>query len=94
MQLVYDRCCPVVIVLRRCQRISDVMTALYIIPSLLWLVLIHVELRNCHVLGTTIVGLLRSEIFGKTKDFRQFDKYFFGIIYYINQLCTCLVKSF
>ena len=27
-----------------------------------------------------IVLLLRSEIFGKRKDFRQFDKYFFGII--------------
>ena len=41
-----------------------------------------------------IEWILRSEIFGKRKDFRQFDKYFFGIIYYINLLCTCVVKSF
>ena len=32
--------------------------ALYIIPLLLWLVLIHAELRNCPVLGTNTFGLL------------------------------------
>ena len=46
------------------------------------------------MIGGKIKLLLRSEIFGKRKDFRQFDKYFFGIIYYINLLCMCVVKSF
>ncbi len=50
--------------------------------------------RELPVIGGKIVLLLRSEIFGKRKDFRQFDKYFFGIIYYIKLLCTCVVKSF
>ena len=40
-----------VLVLRRCLRILSVRTALCIIPSLLWLVLIHVELGNCPVPG-------------------------------------------
>ena len=40
-----------VLVLRRCLRIISVMTALYLISSLLWLVLIPVELRNCPLLG-------------------------------------------
>ena len=31
---------------------------LYLIPLLLWLVLIHVELRNCPVPGTKTFGLL------------------------------------
>ncbi len=44
--------------------------------------------------GGKIEWILRSEIFGKRKDCRQFDKYCFGIIYYINLLCTCVVKSF
>ena len=35
--------------LRRCLRILSVRSALYVISSLFWLVLIHVELRNCHV---------------------------------------------
>ena len=35
-----------VLVLRHCQQILFVKTTLYLIPSLLWLVLIHVELRN------------------------------------------------
>ena len=39
-----------VLVLRRCLQILSVRTALYLISSLLWLVLIHVELRNCPVL--------------------------------------------
>ena len=39
-----------VLVLRRCLRILSVMTVLYIIPSLLWLVIIHIELINCPVL--------------------------------------------
>ena len=46
-----------VLVLRRCLRILSVRIALYLIPLLLWLVLIHVELRNCPVPGTTF-GLL------------------------------------
>ena len=41
-----------VLVLRRCLRIISGMTALYVIPSLLWLVLIQVELGNCPVPGT------------------------------------------
>ena len=32
--------------------------ALYLISLLLWLVLIHVELRNCPVPGTKTFGLL------------------------------------
>ena len=47
-----------VLVLRHCQHILSVKTTLYLIPSLLWLVLIHVELRNCPIPGTTTVGLL------------------------------------
>ena len=47
-----------VLVLRRCLRILYVRTALYIISSLLWLVLIYVELRNCPVLDTKTFGLL------------------------------------
>ena len=43
-----------VLVLRRCLRILSVRTALCLIPSLLWLVLIHAELRNCPVPGTII----------------------------------------
>ena len=53
----YDRS-PMVLVLRHCLRIMSVRTTLYLISSLLWLVLIHVELRNCLVLGTTTFGLL------------------------------------
>ena len=47
-----------VLVLRHCQQILSVKTTLYLIPALLWLVLTHVELRNCPVLGTETVGLL------------------------------------
>ena len=36
----------------------------------------------------------RSEIIGKREDFRRLDEYCFSIIYYINLLCTCVVKSF
>ena len=43
----HDRCCPMIIVLRRCQRILFVRTTLYIIPSLLWLIIIHVEKLSC-----------------------------------------------
>ena len=53
-----------VLVLRRCLRILSVRTILYLIPSLLRLVLIHVELRNCPVPGTcyamAIGGIGRS----------------------------------
>ena len=35
-----------VLVLQRCLRILSVRIALYIIPSLLWLVLLHVELKG------------------------------------------------
>ena len=38
--------------------IISVRTALYITPSLLWLVLTHVELRNCPVPGTKTFGPL------------------------------------
>ena len=41
-----------------CLRILSVRTTLYLIPMLLWLVLIHVELRNCPVPGTKPFGLL------------------------------------
>ena len=41
-----------VLVFQRCRQILSVRTALYLIPSLLWLVLIHVELGNCPVPGT------------------------------------------
>ena len=41
-----------VLVFRRCRQILYVRTALYIIPSLLWLVIIHVELGNGHVPDT------------------------------------------
>ena len=47
-----------VVVLRRCLRIISVRTAIYLIPSLLWLVIIHVELRNCPVPGTQTFGPL------------------------------------
>ena len=47
-----------VLVLRRCLRILSVRIALYLIPSLLWLVLILVELGNCHVPGTQMFGPL------------------------------------
>ena len=47
-----------VLVLRHCQPILSVKTTIYLIPSLLWLVLIHVELRNCPVLCTITFGLL------------------------------------
>ena len=47
-----------VLVLLRCLRIISVRIALYIIPSLLWLVLIHVELGNCPVPGTKTFGPL------------------------------------
>ena len=47
-----------VLVLRRCLQILSVRTALYLISSLLWLVLIHVELRNCPELGTKTFGIL------------------------------------
>ena len=47
-----------VLVLRRCLRIISVRTALYIILSLLWLVILHVELRNCPVPGTKTCGPL------------------------------------
>ena len=40
-----------VLVLQRCLRIPSVRIALYIILLRLWLVLIHVELRNCPVPG-------------------------------------------
>ena len=50
--------------------------------------------KSLPVIWRKIEWILRSEIFGKRKDFRQFDKYFFGIMYYINLLCTCVVKSF
>ena len=46
------------LVLRRCLRIISVSTAIYLIPSLLWFVLIHVELRNCPVPGTKTFGPL------------------------------------
>ena len=36
-----------VLAFQRCRQILSVRTALYLIPSLLWLVLIHVELGNC-----------------------------------------------
>ena len=39
-------------------RIPSVRIALYIIPLLLWLVIIPAELRNCPVLGTTSFGIL------------------------------------
>ena len=45
-------------VLRRCPLILSVRTALYLIPSLLWLVRIHVELRNCPVSDAKTFGLL------------------------------------
>ena len=41
-----------VLVLRRCLRFFSVRTSLCLIPSLLWLVLIHAELINCPVPGT------------------------------------------
>ena len=47
-----------VLALRHCQQIIYVKTTLYIIPALLWLVLTHVELINCSVLGTQTVVLL------------------------------------
>ena len=47
-----------VLVLRRCIRIIYMRTALYLIPSLLWSVLIRVELRNCPLPGTKTFGLL------------------------------------
>ena len=49
-----------VLVLRCCQRILSVRTALYLIPLLLWLVLIHVELRNCPVSDTKTTPVLCS----------------------------------
>ena len=55
----YDRCsCPMVLLFRRCLRVLSVRIALYLISLLLWLVLIHVELRNCPVPSTKTVGLL------------------------------------
>ena len=47
-----------VLVFLHCQQILSVKTTLYIIPSLLWLVLTHVEFGNCPVLGTITAGLL------------------------------------
>ena len=55
MQMVMIRAAQMVLVLRRCQRILSARTSLYIIPSLLWLVLIHVDLRNLPVSGTQTV---------------------------------------
>ena len=55
MQMVMIRAAQMVLVLRRCQRILSPRTSLYIIPSLLWLVLIHVDLRNLPVSGTKTV---------------------------------------
>ena len=37
---------------------------------------------------------IRSDIIGKREDFRRVDEYCFSIIYYINLLCTFVVKSF
>ena len=47
-----------VLVLQRCLLIPSVRIALYIILLRLWLVLIHVELRNCPVPGTKTFGPL------------------------------------
>ena len=41
-----------VLLFRRCLQVLSVRIALYLISLLLWLVLIHVELRNCPVPGT------------------------------------------
>ena len=45
-----------VVLFRHCRRVLSVRIPLYIIPLLLWSVLIHVELRNCPVPGTQTVG--------------------------------------
>ena len=47
-----------VLVLQRCLRIPYVRIALYLILLRLWLVIIHVELKNCPVPGTNTFGPL------------------------------------
>ena len=54
-------------------------------------------MNESHVLPVDLREIewrIRSEIIGKREDFRRLDEYCFSIIYYINLLCTFVVKSY